>query len=302
MSGVAILMPFKNGARFLPAQLASLRAQTMTDWHLLASDDGSDDDSAAIIRDFFGAGSGQVALFDGPRRGSAANVFSLLARVGADTPYVAYCDQDDVWAPDRITAGVAALRHQPEDTPALYCGRTGLIDAAGRAVGASPQHRRAPSFSNALVQNIASGNTMLLNRAAVRLLQGCLAQAGGVVYHDWWSYQLITGAGGRVVYDPCVRVAYRQHGDNAVGMPRGMVRVARAFSRRHGADVSAHLEALLACRGRLSDANGKLLRTFAQSRRGRPIERVRGVLQAGVHRLRARETVTLWACAAMGRL
>ena len=39
--------------------------------------------------------------------------------------------------------------------------------------------------------------------------------------HDWWVYMLVSGAGGRVVYDPEPTVRYRQHGANLIGENQG---------------------------------------------------------------------------------
>ncbi len=61
-----------------------------------------------------------------------------------------------------------------------------------------------PEFANALVQNLFGGHTAVLNRSALNLVR----QAGvpaGIVYHDWWLYQLVSGAGGRLVLDAARR-------------------------------------------------------------------------------------------------
>src|SRR3546814_1588664 len=75
--------------------------------------------------------------------------------------------------------------------------------------------------SSDLVQSIAGGNTMVFNRSAHVLLQ----EAGDLLNlpsHDWWAYQLISGAGGRVYYDAEPNVLYRQHEANIVGSNSGI--------------------------------------------------------------------------------
>ena len=102
----------------------------------------------------------------------------------------------------------------------LYCGRTRTVDEDGRVVGFSPQFSRPPCFANALVHNIAGGNTMVMNDSARQLI----LEAGvvDVVAHDWWTYLMVSGAGGRVIYDDEPTVDYRQHDDNQVGANMGI--------------------------------------------------------------------------------
>lgn len=303
---IAIVMPVKNGARFLRDQLSSLSRQTVPDWVLLASDDGSTDESSAVIGRHFANTPNRVRQFDGPCKGIGANVFSILARVGDDVEYVAYCDQDDVWEPEKLERALAALKHTAVGQPALYCGPTTLIDAAGQKVGVSPRHRCAPSFENAIVQNIASGNTMVMNTAALNLLRSFATKAIHLPYHDWWTYQLVSGAGGQVIFDACATVRYRQHQDNAVGtrvgLQRGLRRASRAFSGEHASDLSAHLDALMNCRAGLTPNHRRTLETFAKRRSGRAFGRLNGVIGSGIHRSTIADNLGLWATAALGRL
>lgn len=227
MAHVAILMGTCNGAGFLRAQLETIAAQSYRDWRLVASDDGSTDDTRAILAAFAAeVGPDRVEVRDGPRRGFAANFLALAGDPGIRADAYAFADQDDLWHEDRLARGLARLAAMPAGRPGLTGGRTRLIDEAGEDVGLSPEFRLPPSFENALVQSIAGGNTMLFNAAAKRLFE---ATAGvTVVAHDWWAYQLVSGAGGNVVYDPEPFVLYRQHRGNLIGKNQGL----RAQGRR----------------------------------------------------------------------
>ncbi|GAB1478345.1 hypothetical protein MASR2M74_08910 [Paracoccaceae bacterium] len=109
--------------------------------------------------------------------------------------------------------------------PALLCGRTIVCDNRLGNRHPSPLMRRDPGLRNALVQNFAGGNTMMLNRA--RIAMAAADEAVRMVLHDWWLYQLIIGAGGQVIYDEVPLLLYRQPGTNkaAAGAKlRGMLR------------------------------------------------------------------------------
>ena len=152
----------------------------------------------------------------GPHRGFAANFLSLLARQEIQSPYFAFCDQDDLWMPDRLELGVRWMRNIAPDTPALFCSRTELVDEHGERLGMSPEFRRRPCFENALVQSLAGGNTMLLNRRARDLLS-MTRPTDRIVAHDWWAYIVISGCGGEIAYTAQPTIGYRQHGNNIIG-------------------------------------------------------------------------------------
>ena len=218
---IAILMCTLNGARFLPAQLASLERQTFQNWRLFISDDGSTDDTLTILRSF--AQRQPQRRRDPDRtqpRPFSLNFLSLAADRKIDADYFAFCDQDDVWHPTKLERAVTQLCAAPEHLPAVYGGRTRLVATDGKPFGHSHRFSKPPSFANALAQSIAGANTMLLNRAAKRLLE----RAGplNVVSHDWWTYQLVVGSGGVFLYDREPHLDYRQHEANCIGCNRGL--------------------------------------------------------------------------------
>src|SRR5690606_26251104 len=103
----------------------------------------------------------------GPGRGFSENFRSLIKRP-AETAFLAYADQDDVWKPDKLSAAIARIE-QAGPGPVLYCSRTELIDQDGAPLGMSPLFSRPPDVRNAILQSIAGGNTMVMNRAAARI-------------------------------------------------------------------------------------------------------------------------------------
>src|SRR5262249_48626785 len=154
---VCILLSTYNGARHLPLQLQSLERQTHANWRLIASDDGSSDETWTILSEFQArcGGASRVILKRGPGIGFAANFLSLVCDSDAEADYFAFCDQDDVWHPEKLTRAFAWHEQNVSGSPNVYCSRTRLIDAQGHALGYSRLSRLRPSFRNALVQNIA---------------------------------------------------------------------------------------------------------------------------------------------------
>lgn len=303
---VTILMAVRNGAALLPEQLDSFARQQHRNWSLLAGDDGSTDDSRAVLERFAEAGH-DVRIIEGPRRGAWANFLRLVQALPEHAPagtWVAFSDQDDVWLPERLSRGLAQL---PADgPPALYCSRTWITDVGLRGRRLSAPRPRPPSFRNALVQNIASGNTILLNPAAVRLLVAASKEPEELVVHDWWVYLLITGAGGVVVHDDTPTILYRQHSGNQIGANDGM----RARLRRAGMILDgtfrswhdANIDALRRSAHRLTAENRQILDEFAALRGCWAGARVSRLARLGLYRQSRLSSLALWVAAASGRV
>lgn len=304
---VAILMAVKDGAPYLEAQLESLARQTHGDWSLMLADDGSRDASRAIARRFAATMPGRaIRLTEGPRAGATRNFLNLVGQVPAAADYVAFCDQDDVWRPEKLATALARLGALPPDRPALYCGRTQLVDAALGPIGLSRLPRRAPSFAHALAQNLAGGNTMVLNAPALALLRVAAQWPGPVPAHDWLAYQLVMGAGGTVLFDDIPQVLYRQHGRNLVGSNRGLRARTRRLRRMLRGDFrdwnGQNIAVLAALSPLLTPDNRTLLRRFARLRNAALPLRLAGLWRSGLYRQGVLGQAGLWAAAALKRL
>ncbi len=103
-------------------------------------------------------------LSDGPRDGFAENFRALISNPAIEADYFAFCDQDDLWEPNKLETALAWMRTQDGSLPLLFCSTDATITESGTPIGMSPLFRRNPSFRNALVQSLAGGNTMVLNR------------------------------------------------------------------------------------------------------------------------------------------
>lgn len=304
---VTVLMGVRDGGAFLESQLDSIAAQRHDDWSVVVSDDGSRDDSPETVRRFAAAHPARsVRLVPGPREGFQANYLRLLLEIPDHARYVAFSDQDDIWLPDRLCRGLDALATVDPDCPALYGARTILTDAGLTLRGHSTRFRRPPSFRNALVQSIAGGNTMLMNRAAADLLFKAAARTDRIVSHDWWAYQLVSGAGGRVIYDDRPTVLYRQHGGNLVGAGAGLrpkLRRLAALLRGDFRDyTNINLAALEGVRALLAPENRALVSAF-RAARDAPLSQRLGMLErTGLYRQTVAGTLALWGAAVLRRL
>jgi len=206
-----LLSTFEPGP-FLGQLLDSVWAQDYPDLSLLVRDDGSHEAGLALVRSEL-AGQDRAKLVEGSHVGAGKSFLALLALADPAASYVAFCDQDDIWLPGKISEAVKAL--QCIRGPGLYCSAVELVDNDLASVKVYRRCKRGPSFENALVENIATGCTVVLNRPAVDLLASRSPQH--FVMHDAWAYLVVAGCG-TVIYDPRPQVLYRLHGSNAVGV------------------------------------------------------------------------------------
>ena len=303
---IAILLATYNGAPYLQEQLDSIERQTHSHWTVLASDDGSTDDTVSMIGTFAGkVGKSQVQQVTGPQKGFAGNFLSMVCHPNVKADAYAYCDQDDIWLDDKLARAARFLAAVPSDVPALYCSRTQYVDQDNHPLGLSLPYARPAVFANALVQNIASGNTMVFNEAARKLLVRAGPQVD-IDLHDWWTYMLVTGMGGQVLFDQTPSVRYRQHPNNLWGMNTSfksqVMRIKKLFGGRFANWNERHIAALRSMQHRLTSDNQKIFEQFATARKLSLVPRLVGLKQSGVYRQTIMNNVGFFLAALLGKV
>ena len=213
---VAVLLSTFNGEKYLPEFLHSLAHQEWPDISLVARDDGSSDTTLQILQNFPGTSSVNVQVFSASvHLGVAHSFLNILSGAGDGFDYYAFADQDDVWLPAKISRALNKLDPVSAAVPTLYFSRLEFVDDALNHLGWSRVPRRV-GFGNAIVENVATGCTVVLNKSARELILSALPAE--CLLHDWWCY-LTLSCLGTVVFDDYSGIQYRQHGGNLVGVP-----------------------------------------------------------------------------------
>lgn len=286
-----------NGGKYIAEQLDSLPAQTHKNWRLIVSDDGSTDNTLYFVNKRRNAwGSEKVEIRQGPQKGFVQNFLSMACDPTVRADYYAFCDQDDVWLPKKLQVAVEYLESsEKKDVPHVYCGRTAYVGDNLKPYRYSSQFVFPRTFRNALIQSIAGGNTMVFNQAAKELLEN----AGQVPTpsHDWWLYQLVTGAGGIVHYDPVPYILYRQHENALVGGNTSIIsrleRVTMVFKGQFKTWCDQNIECLESVRPLLNDSSCEILDLFSRMRTTTFKNRLRLLEVCGLYRQTWRGTLSL---------
>ena len=219
-----ILLATYNGARHLPELLASLDAQTNQAWRLIVRDDGSTDDSVALVKAWGAAKPGRLTILEDGRGnlGASGNFGALLE--ASDGSYFLPCDQDDVWLPDKVERFIKRIAEveaeSGADRPAIVHSDLIVADENLRPIAQSfwryqgirlPETERPWKLIS--LQNTVTGCAMIGNAALRDLAVPIPPEA---IMHDWWLAS-VAAFTGRIVRDPRPSVMYRQHGENALG-------------------------------------------------------------------------------------
>lgn len=193
-----LLATFRPDADLLKAQVDSIRAQRGVEVNIIRREDESGE-------------------------GACANFAALLGESRAD--YAAFSDQDDVWLEDKLSREMEKMRELEarygKDTPLLVFSDAKVVDANLNLLDESLFHRtkidpRRLLPRQLILQNVANGNTMLMNAALVRKVSPIPPEA---FMHDHWI-MLVASVFGQM---SCLReptLLYRQHGRNVLGGAR----------------------------------------------------------------------------------
>ncbi|MDE2119649.1 MAG: glycosyltransferase [Betaproteobacteria bacterium] len=205
---VSVVMPVYNGAKYVAAAIESALAQTYENLELIIVNDGSPDNSAAVIQPFLA--DRRVKYIEQPNEGVAGARNTALGLAGGE--FIAFIDQDDLWMPDKLERQTAYLSTHP--AVALVHGYQAYIDASGMHLE-NPKDWVAPLSGNCFSELFNRNRIAVLT---VLLRKGCLAEVGtfnkSLAGADDYELWLRLARRYRFGFIPEVLACYRIHGDN----------------------------------------------------------------------------------------
>jgi glycosyltransferase involved in cell wall biosynthesis len=215
---VYILMSTYNGQKYIKSQIESLLSQTYQDIKILIRDDGSSDSTTSILKAYENKYS-FVTVFHEDNKGVVQSFFRLLEKVPDEAEYIAFCDQDDLWLPDKIQRAVDTIKQNNSGMPVMYCSALNVSDENLNFLYKTEPAKKL-SLRNSLFENIAIGCTIVLNKNAFLLLSGKKIDYSKIMMHDFWFY-IVISAFGEIIFDPVPFIYYRQHKNNVIGYSKG---------------------------------------------------------------------------------
>jgi len=215
-----------NGERYLREQLDSIAAQSLLPQELVICDDGSTDGTLSVTEAFARDAPFEVRVLRNEGNLGFGSTF-LRAFDGTTAEYVAFCDQDDVWLPQKLSRYAEALRARP--TPDLLTHAAQQVDERLRPLPYRfPDYRRA-AFLGPL-QNPPLGVYFGFTCCVRASLLGSMPRAGRPEDrfspgrpqpHDQLAYHA-ANAFGKVAVLPETLALYRRHGVSLTGGEGGV--------------------------------------------------------------------------------
>ncbi len=213
---IDVLLATYNGARYLRPQIESILDQEDVSFRILVRDDGSVDETQALIEHYTRNRPDRIIRVSGPDHLGAVGNFACLLRE-ASAPYAALSDQDDVWAPHKLRTLLGVMRDLESrygiGTPLLVHSDLTVVDETlrerhssfWRYSGFDP---RGTNFPRLLIKNTVTGCASLVNRALIEL---ALPIPRAALVHDYWL-ALVAGAAGHfgIVEEPLDMGALRR--------------------------------------------------------------------------------------------
>ncbi len=209
---ISVALCTYNGEQYLREQLDSLLAQTYQNIEIIAVDDASTDGTVALLQECAARDPRLHVIVNPENMGLRKNFERAMSACNGS--FIAPCDQDDVWLPDKLAALIEVIG----DRAAAYCDSEfvdehlcPLHDAM--SCHATPLSTDDPAMFAA--GNFVSGHAMLFRRD---ILSRALP-IPDAFYYDWWLAAVSASAGGVVA---CRRqlVRYRLHGGNVTNVLR----------------------------------------------------------------------------------
>ena len=208
---ISVVIPARNAARFVKRALRSAIAQTYQQLEIIVVDDGSTDETVAIVGEFVDTDA-RIRLISADNIGVSAA--RNLAIAHARGELIAALDSDDVWHPEKLTKQLAALHAAGPAVGVVYCWSIG-IDEDDRVILPSWNDSKAAGnvLRDIVVRGIAgNGSTPLIRKSYIEAVGGY--DEGLTLCEDWKFYTALAGVCEFAVV-PEYLTGYRLHPESA---------------------------------------------------------------------------------------
>ena len=214
-----------NGEKYIAEQIESIIKQSYTKWHLYIQDDCSTDATVSIALSYQEKYPEKITVIENNQNSGSAknNFFAMLNTVKSD--YIMFCDQDDVWLPDKIKITHRRMlfteRKYGKEYPVLVHTDVSLVDEKLNVIAESLfkkekwHFNKKITFWNSLIGNVVMGCTTEINKALLDKVK--YNNLDNIPMHDWWLGMCARYFGTEVVIKTPTML-YRQHSSNNVGV------------------------------------------------------------------------------------
>lgn len=213
-SKVLVLLATYNGEKWLQNQIETILFQKNVDVTVLASDDGSSDQSLEILNSY--SSEKFIILINKSNSGSAGkNFINLIVNSSPKNfDFIALADQDDIWDENKLFYGIKSLTDHNSDAYSSAVYAFGILH---KKITQNPKIKAA----DFIFEGAGQGCTFILTRNSFSRIREFIIKNYPLVedfhYHDWLVYLLVRAFGMSWFFDKNGYMLYRQHGENEIG-------------------------------------------------------------------------------------
>lgn len=213
---VSVVLATYNGEQFLEQQLESIFGQTILPDEIIIVDDQSTDQTLACIQKI--STNIPVHFYQNEKRLGFVGNFKRGVALAKPNNYIALCDQDDIWLPEKLEKSIQLLSEIDDGkTPALIYSDLILVDSEENILNTSFHHemrndKYIHNLQTILYTNFVTGCTVMMNSA----MRNCFADipVNQTYFHDAWI-GLIGCSFGKIAKLDRAYILYRKHQTNA---------------------------------------------------------------------------------------
>lgn len=213
---VAIVMSTFNGAKLVSDQISAIRNQTYTNWHCYLRDDGSKDNTLAVVKPLI-ANDHRFTLIEDNEGNLRYNKTHYLLIAATNQDYIALCDQDDVWHVDKLEVSLSKLKEieTGNKIPAMVSTDSVVVDEELNLIQANfvGKRGRKKGLNAILFANNAQGGSVVINKN----LKEIVLNVAPVLPCDY-HFALIAELTGVRAFIPQTLLKYRQHSGSVIAM------------------------------------------------------------------------------------
>lgn len=201
---INVIMSTYNGQKYLKQQMDSILAQNYPNVDIVVRDDGSTDATNDILTGY--TSKENVDVIKGDNEGFCKSFYDALQSAD-ESEYYAFCDQDDIWYPEKLTTAYNWLRKQCRDIPLLYYCHLREIDENGDTIGKKQLDAGSVSLPRIMTGTFGEGMAMVINRKCRDMMLEMNPE--NMDAHDWAASAIALGMG-KVYIDEDVYADHRR--------------------------------------------------------------------------------------------
>lgn len=213
---VAIVLSTFNGSNLVPDQLNAILRQTHTNWHCYLRDDGSKDNTLAVVKPFV-ANDKRFSLIEDNEGNLRYNKTHYLLIAATHENYIALCDQDDVWDDNKIEVSLNVLKNieTANKIPAMVSTDSIVVDSQLNTMEANfiGKRGKVKGLNGILFANNAQGGSVMINKS----LKDIVLDVPPKLPCDY-HFALIAELTGVREFIPQTLLKYRQHGGSVIAL------------------------------------------------------------------------------------